>query len=630
MSTSTAFTPYTNPPILMTPSGPQPYIERNKPLLEDEEEDDKDEESIPQPRNPLPGFGLPLNYVPKGFRFPNATDIEETRLSSRALPPLMFREITMLQVMNLITDKPGWNKKVFDEVIVATWTREALADRTQDITPAMMAWCIHELRYRARIYEQTGCVAVYNGDVVKSDIAVPPEVGDELREAVKSLEDVPDKDKDWHPGSDGKVLDLVHPSLYPLVYGRTRVLEDGLTSLENFVERCGEGRVAKVPKKKDVEQETLAYYLFRPHTPYSRRFQWLPCEVKIWKGEEGKINSKITSYVNNLHPAKHGKLYNVIERVISCAIPLWNKTLTPLKNGSRQSELISLPRISYTTVEYVDEMPEGDYSDENRILAVPDALEWKEPQPSQIHPTEVVDLVKDYGDKGLQVIVKLANIHLTPEKPTYEGGSWHVEGQLNEHICATALYYYDNENIEPSHLAFRQQSDHHYIEQVYYSQDHHRWVGELYGLPPSTAAVQTVGSVETREGRLLTFPNILQHQVQPFKLSDPTKPGHRKILALFLVDPNIRVISSANVPCRRRDWWSEEVLKDGMGVVGNDGKVKDLPVELQQLVVEKVEEFPIGMEEAKNIRLELMEERKVFVMEYGKAFTIIKISLCEH
>jgi len=45
---------------------------------------------------------------------------------------------------------------------------------------------------------------------------------------------------------------------------------------------------------------------------------------------------------------------------------------------------------------------------------------------------------------------------LSPEKPSYDGGSWHVEGQLNEQICASALYYYDCENITESHLAFRQ------------------------------------------------------------------------------------------------------------------------------------------------------------------------------
>lgn len=32
----------------------------------------------------------------------------------------------------------------------------------------------------------------------------------------------------------------------------------------------------------------------------------------------------------------------------------------------------------------------------------------------------------------MQIIVKIASIELTPEKPTYPGGSWHVEGQANE------------------------------------------------------------------------------------------------------------------------------------------------------------------------------------------------------
>jgi hypothetical protein len=41
-----------------------------------------------------------------------------------------------------------------------------------------------------------------------------------------------------------------------------------------------------------------------------------------------------------------------------------------------------------------------------------------------------VDLARDYAKRGLQIIVKLANIHLTPEKPEYAGGTWHVEGQL--------------------------------------------------------------------------------------------------------------------------------------------------------------------------------------------------------
>ncbi|KAJ6184217.1 hypothetical protein N7519_005518 [Penicillium mononematosum] len=63
-------------------------------------------------------------------------------------------------------------------------------------------------------------------------------------------------------------------------------------------------------------------------------------------------------------------------------------------------------------------------------------------------------------------------------------------------------------------------------------------------------------------GRLLTFPNTLQHRVSPFSLADNTKPGHRKILALFLVDPNLRIISSANVPPQDELWWKRKEVVD--------------------------------------------------------------------
>ena len=36
-------------------------------------------------------------------------------------------------------------------------------------------------------------------------------------------------------------------------------------------------------------------------------------------------------------------------------------------------------------------------------------------------------LDKTFSSNKLQVIVKLANIHLTPEAPTYDGGCWHIE-----------------------------------------------------------------------------------------------------------------------------------------------------------------------------------------------------------
>lgn len=57
------------------------------------------------------------------------------------------------------------------------------------------------------------------------------------------------------------------------------------------------------------------------------------------------------------------------------------------------------------------------------------------PEPEVFQPlpdgaSNTCDLGDEFKESGLQVIVKFANIHLTPEKPDYEGGTWHVEGQL--------------------------------------------------------------------------------------------------------------------------------------------------------------------------------------------------------
>jgi hypothetical protein len=39
-------------------------------------------------------------------------------------------------------------------------------------------------------------------------------------------------------------------------------------------------------------------------------------------------------------------------------------------------------------------------------------------------------LREKFKEKGLQVIVKMASIELTPEKPEFPAGSWHVSKPL--------------------------------------------------------------------------------------------------------------------------------------------------------------------------------------------------------
>lgn len=149
----------------------------------------------------------------------------------------------------------------------------------------MFEHSIQELRHRASRFDPTtssygGAVAVFDGHVVKSDTAVSKDLRSKLQAAIAQLENVPENRKDWHPGSDQKVLDLVHPSLFPLIYGRTRVLQVGKPTLglDDCILRCGEGEALPVPPKN---LKTNVWGRQDTYDPYSQAFQWLPCEVDI-------------------------------------------------------------------------------------------------------------------------------------------------------------------------------------------------------------------------------------------------------------------------------------------------------------------------------------------------------------
>ncbi|KAH8816634.1 hypothetical protein F5884DRAFT_665993 [Xylogone sp. PMI_703] len=593
----------------------------------------------------LPGFNLPIDYTPRKGDYQRPADgsgrdlfasalrYEDIENRYSSLPLNTLRELNMIRIMDNITDKPNWETKVFNTEITDRWTKEALGP---NVTEAMMKWVIEELQYKAEFLKDTGVVIAYQGGVVKSDNIVPEEVKEALKRAVRPLEDTPERD--YHPGSDEKVLDLVHPSLFPVIYGQTKILKDELIGLDDSLSHIGRGTTLPVPNIQHQGQGHNRWFSYRLERAYSDKFQWLPCDVDV----DAESGGKIVSYINNLRPFKHKELYRLIENIIDLAIPLWNFTLGPVDkdNVGRLDQ-----RICYRAVEYIeyreisrnqpqstttvsDQNPEdsedqdsesdSDASDEggnNRELVLPEPREFM-----PIDPPEV-DLRAEAEAMGLQVIVKLANIELTPEKPSYDGGSWHVEGQMcNEHICATALYYYDSENITESRLAFRQDSEVDEMD-IDYEQGDLEWLGPIFGCESDGTKVQEVLEVPCKEGRLLAFPNILQHRVSPFALADPTKPGHRKILALFLVDPRIRIISTAHVPPQQHRWWTEEMHR----VQSLDG----LPPELQQKVMSDVS-FPIRMEEAKALREELIGERGNFVRDQTLAFTAPEFSFCEH
>jgi hypothetical protein len=137
--------------------------------------------------------------------------------------------------------------------------------------------------------------SVFDGDVVKSDTAIPSALKDALNNAVATLEDVLDMHRDWHPGSNEQVLDLAHPSLFPVVYGRTRVLPNSLVGLDDCITSCGKGLTLDVPPKEECAlrvQRTFEnkspYTDYLLKNPFNQKSQWLPCEVPFSENDEVK------------------------------------------------------------------------------------------------------------------------------------------------------------------------------------------------------------------------------------------------------------------------------------------------------------------------------------------------------
>ena len=130
----------------------------------------------------------------------------------------------------------------------------------------------------------------------------------------------------------------------------------------------------------------------------------------------------------------------------------------------------------------------------------------------------------------------------------------------------------------------------------------------------SSPCIQSIGDVITKPHRCIAFPNLYQHQVQPFHLEDPTKPGHRKIIVFFLIDPTQRVLSTTDVAPQQREWITET-----MRCAGQNSEFSKLPVEILTMI-SNANEGAMTREEAEKYREETMSERVVSVKENERTY----------
>lgn len=83
-----------------------------------------------------PGLGLDLRYHGQSVRDRSVYPLGmHTNCHGSNSELLLVREVAMMIVMDTLTDKPDWHRKVFDDKIARKWTDEALAipsDRFHD------------------------------------------------------------------------------------------------------------------------------------------------------------------------------------------------------------------------------------------------------------------------------------------------------------------------------------------------------------------------------------------------------------------------------------------------------------------------------------------------------------------
>jgi hypothetical protein len=353
--------------------------------------------------------------------------------------------------------------------------------------------------------------------VVYQDDCIPEDLRNRLRAHVQRLIEL--EPVDYHPGSGTRVRDLVHPSLYPYIEGRSPMTAKPPPPSPNMVERFG-----------------------RPFE--GSRYQWLPTPFQV--AEDGSVT--IASYINNLDRGRHPELYSDLAELFSLALPMIEGVLG-----------------------YVEQLTYLD-DDEN---------EAELPDGRDLEPVEITP--RPLRGRELQVIPKIVEYRL--EAGEVHEGVWHVEGMSHEHIVATCVVILDrDEALEGGSLSFKRSYTREEAGMLFWNIDQCRPMPVMDIVEEGTIPL---GTVETPSGRVLVFPNSHIHRLNALRLRPGVAEGRRRVIVFWIVDPDVYIPSTREVPPQQ-------------GILPH--------------------------EEALAVRLELMEERRL----HKTSFNPRAVNLCEH
>eukprot|EP00762_Andalucia_godoyi_P008324 ANDGO_07361.mRNA.1 hypothetical protein SARC_01085 len=346
----------------------------------------------------------------------------------------------------------------------------------------------------------------------------------ELREMNRAVDRFRDAQAqiDYHPGSENKVRDILHPSMFPYIGAANTDAER-----ETFAEqmRLSSGFIPDIqhsqrwgyhPRSISLPNDNSMHSAPLTNDDFARiwrgsRYQWMPTEISV----DESYNVKFVAPINGVDTQTGGDadVSMMFESLLKKFIPMWENVLGYTK------------AMNWPLYKDADDVDDSDIA--------------------EIHVTPV-----NLKGRILQVIPKIADVVLSSAE-THEG-VWHVEGLSHEHIVATGIAYLKiDTQLKGGSLLFRRSFRPAEYGNTMFSTPQNF----AHSSPAMAAGLVPLGSVTPGSGELIAFPNSHQHKLEPIRAgwAASTVPGGerpqftRRLVVFFLVDPENRTVSTLDV-----------------------------------------------------------------------------------
>ncbi|KAK5673202.1 hypothetical protein QVD99_000656 [Batrachochytrium dendrobatidis] len=486
-------------------------------------------------------------------------------------------EMRYIQYLQSILCKPMWWIDITNQHIVEQWRAGSL-DR--NISPSTFNLALEQLGVFVKQLVCNGSDGF--GTIVPGPVELTYILDNGIPDNVytRLMTNASDLEHGSNHNTGQMVHNLIDASMYSVVYGQTMIAPLSIRLKYTTMVPCDILLSTRLVSSVPIIDGDSKFI--------SHKFQWLPSEFCV--EQDGSVT--INSYINNLNPIWHRDMYKCIAKIFKCFVPMFESLIKTMDPMFKYIDL----RNGINGYEPPSQSDHDDMESDTRVIRpvyVPTLPEHFESKYESAKPVSL-------RGRNLQVIVKLTNIQLTPSKPKYNEGNWHIEGPINESIVATGLYYYDVENITTPKLDYREA-----VDCFDYQGASDMYWKDVCDIDQESPRNQYIGSLELPNGRCVVYPNRYQHKEQSFELADPTQPGHCKILTFFVVNPSRRIVSTAHVAPQQPQWYNSSLDK------------APIPPELWNDATQYIQGVQ-SPAEAKHYRDELTSDRIQITAAYNK------------